>query len=83
MTLTIHLATVMWIIGIAAYLIAGLFIGMPLISLYSEGKVWLGRLLDANIWGLHLVVILTAWLAWIPLLILIVLIALLNPETYR
>lgn len=83
MTITIHLMTMLKILAGCAYALAGFFIGMPLLSLYCEGKPRLDALTHSRIWGLTFIVLVLSWVLWLPLLLLIVLIALLNPETYR
>jgi hypothetical protein len=82
-TITIHMVAFLKIVGIFAYALAGLFIGLPLLSLYVEGKDRLQKLIYARVWGWTLVIALIAWALWLPLLILIPVTALLNPETYR
>ena len=82
MTITIHLATVAWCLGIAVYAIGGLFVGLPLLSIYSDDKPLLQKLLNTRIWGLNLTLILIAWAGWVGWLLLILLVQLLNPETY-
>lgn len=83
MTITIHLITVAWTLGIAAYAIGGIFIGLPLLAMYVDGKPFFNRLLNTRIWGLNLALVLIGWVGWIGWLLLILLVQLLNPETYR
>lgn len=77
LTIHIDLPNVLMCLGGAAYLLVGLFIGIPLLTfVFGDWQI-------PNIWGAHLAVFLIGWTLWLPILILRLIAALLDPETWN